>query len=253
MSEGQGTPEPTRQETVAGREAADALKALLARVADIFGVFDLSFVVSGAVCLAALAFAAGVFGGWDQLRRATPVEWKALHAGAAVLASYVLGIVCFAAGRKLRQDARFYTALPGHLRDFGLDEHYARFLPQAADADGARRCSLLYARLWAEVRQTRHLAPSFNLVTRYWVMAAMCDGLSAAFALWSLLWMAWALASPAASPPPGHLPWIGAVACAGAAVLSSIEAQRYGKAQMYELCATLAHEHASAVPNPPGG
>jgi hypothetical protein len=239
-------PDPTPLDREAAREATDAFKALVARIGEVFGILDLSFFVAGVVCFAALIFGAWILGAFQRLQGVLPSEWRAVHVGVVVLVCYVLGIVCFAAGRKLRNSKNFYEPLPGYIRDFGLAERYARFLPGDADADATRRSALLYTRLWAEVRQSQRLLPSFNLLTRYWVMAAMCDGLSAAFLVFWFLWVAWGILPVPVQPPSLLVIVIGAVGLGAGALLSTIEAQRYGKAQMYELVATLAHAHESA-------
>ncbi len=227
----------------AGEVAADALMALLARIGDIFGIFDLSFFVAGAVCLGAVAFGVYVFGGSAFLERVVGSEWKTVHVGAAVVASYVLGMVCFAAGALRRRWQRTTEDLPAQLDAFHLTEVYSGFLPadRNADADATRRAyDLLYTRLWAELRQSKELAPSFNLITRYWMMAAMCDGLCAAWLAWAALWLTWLRWSP-----PPHTGMIVGVALVFvvAAVLCAREASRYGKYQVYELVATLAYAH----------
>jgi hypothetical protein len=226
-----------------GEIASNALMVLVARIGDIFGIFDLSFFVSGAVCLGAVAFGVYVFGGSAFLERVVGSEWKAVHVGAAVVASYVLGMVCFAAGAVRRRWQDPSEDLAAQLETFQLDVVYGRFLPRAdASPEVKQRAyDLLYTRLWAELRQSKELAPSFNLITRYWVMAAMCDGLSVAWLVWAALWMSWL----GWSPPP-H-PWmiVGvALAFCGAAVLCAKEAARYGTYQVYELVATLAYAHA---------
>jgi hypothetical protein len=234
------------------REAADAFKALLSRIGDIFGVFDLSFFVAGAVCFAALIFGAYVFGA-TWVTRIDLTEWKAVHVIAAILGCYVLGLVCFAAGRKLRRDQHFYLALPGHLVHFGLEGHYGALLPGPREGPhaSARKCALLYTRLWAEVRQSKTLAPSFNLLTRYWILAAMCDGLAAAFAVWTALWVFWA-AQGAPGHPSTQVLLLGGLGLVLAVALCISEARRYGEYQMYELVATLAHQHRP-IEAPPAG
>jgi hypothetical protein len=226
------------------------LSSVFTRLTDVFGVFDLSFFVAGAVCLGAMLFGVGVFGGWARVVAVARGEWQAIHVGAAIVACYVLGVVCFAAGRKLRQDRTFYAELPRHLSDFGLLGRYGRLVARGTTPEATRKNALLYARLWAEVRQARDLAPSVNLLTRYWVMAAMCDGLFAAFAIWWLLWMVWTFGPVAAPPPTGPVVWIGGAGLAGAAALAGSEAHRYGRVQMYELCATLAHAHGALGAEP---
>ncbi len=235
------------------KEVVDAFKNLIARIGEIFGVFDLSFFVAGVVCLGAIIFGAYVFGA----RWASHVKlgaWGAAHVVAAVLASYVLGMVCFSlgrtVGRRFRRDRRLHAQLRSHLIRFGLEPRYGSLLPSAKDPHAEDRYSLLYTRLWAEVRQTQELAPSFNLVTRYWVMAAMCDGLAAAFAIWTVIWAFWATSSGTVPHPSTQILVLGGVGLAGAALLCFVEALRYSEYQMYEVVATLAYHHVP-VPQQP--
>jgi hypothetical protein len=229
-----------------GSGAAEGFAALFGRIADIFGVFDLSFFVAGAVAFGALVFGGHVFGVLDPVAAVLPDGGQALRVVVVILGSYVLGIVCFAAGRKLRPSARFYKKLPDHLRSFGIEQRYHAVLHPPTRGDkppGIERCALLYTGLWAEVRQSKDLVPSYNLLTRYWVMAAMCDGLFAAFCLWELLFGLYALGlTPGAAPSSGLVSWLIALGLGGAAALSMLEARRYDGAQMYELCATLASQ-----------
>jgi hypothetical protein len=237
------------------KQLADAFKTLLARVGEIFGVFDLSFFVAGAVCLGALVFAAQMFG-LPWLASIQLGSWGAAHIVVAILASYVLGLVCFAAGRSagrwLRREGRLYRGLRADLKRCGLDARYEALLPKNNDPDATLRYALLYTRLWAELRQSPELSPSFNLLTRYWVMAAMCDGLAAAFALWSVIWLIWATKLDERARPASAILALVELALVGGAVLCFIEAGRYGKYQVHELVATLAHRHAPvAAPQEP--
>lgn len=231
-----GNNPPTLVEQQASYQATDALKSLLGRIGDIFGVFDFSFFVAGAVCFAALLFGVHVFGcvTWPA------AEWSAAHISAAIVTCYVLGIVCFAAGTLRRRIHQPFEALPAHLRNFGLESSYERFLSPAA---GKQSCERLYTLLWVEVRQSRELAPSFNLLTRYWVMAAMCDGLGVAWAVWAVVWASWIITLRPEHPAVA-IQVLVEVAFVGAAALCWREARRYGKSQVYELVATLAHAHA---------
>jgi hypothetical protein len=242
------------------REIVDAFSALVARVGEIFGVFDLSFFVAGAVCLGALVFAGQAFG-LPWLESIQLGSWGAPHVVVAILASYVLGMVCFAAGRtagrKLRRDRRLYSGLRADLKRCGLEARYQALLPKDKDPEAALRYALLYTRLWAELRQSPELAPSFNLLTRYWVMAAMCDGLAAALGLWSVVWLTWATHLGERGRPADAVLVLVEIALVGGAVLCFIEAGRYGKYQVAELVATLAHRHvpvdasqAQAQPQP---
>jgi hypothetical protein len=224
-----------------GEEAADALKVFLVRISEIFGVFDLSFIVAGVVCLGAILFGVYVLDGWDKLPAWVSGKWEAVHVIAAILTSYVLGLVCFALGRSVtrRMHGNFHEKLRDALRRFELDARYRQHLAHP---------DLLYTRLWAEARQSKKLSPSYNLLTRYWVMAAMCDGLAAAFFVWAALGAYW-MSTPHAPSLRVALPIeLGLVL---AMVLCATEALRYHHAQMYELLATLAHEHEGAASSKP--
>ncbi|MFT3776136.1 MAG: hypothetical protein QM820_63140 [Minicystis sp.] len=261
--------EKDKEDKDAGKETAEALKSLIARVGEIFGVFDLSFFVAGAVCFGALAFGAYVYYGSGKFEGIQIDKWSGLQVGAVVLSCYVLGLVCFAVGRRVRRKIHseddFYVRLPDELDRFDLRAHYARFLPKDPDEKASDKAKadhrdlvvehskLLYTRLWAEARQNKQLASSFALLVRYWVMAAMCDGLAVAFALWFLVWIYWVwLAEQPDLTRPGS-PFI---QCAGAGILLSAawfclgEAKRYGDYQMSELLATLAQARAAREASP---
>lgn len=259
--------EPGKDEKDSSKEATDAFKALLGRLGEIFGVFDFSFFVSGAVCFGALIFGVYLCGGARQLQAVALLDWKAMQVGAVILACYVLGIICFAAGRLVHSQQQSYAKLGDHLREFGLDARYGKLVPEVvtdtsevastypgklwqwivgrfkAPSKEARKGSLLYTRLWAEVRQSKQLAPSFNLLVRYWVMAALCDGLAAALGVWLVLWVLWHRAAVPVPLPSDQVFWGVAAALLGAILLCFKEAGRYGQYQMYELVATLAYEH----------
>src|SRR5258706_3852183 len=77
-------------------ELGEALKAIFAKVGDFFDIFDLSFFVSGAVCLAALV-AWNAVGGFFEIGLADGYQLIAVALGC-----YVLGLICFAGGRAPR-------------------------------------------------------------------------------------------------------------------------------------------------------
>lgn len=239
-----------RDDKAAGKEASDALRSLLQRIGEIFGVFDLSFFVAGAVCLAAVLFGVNVFRGEAWIERIKPAgqPFQTVHFGALILGCYVLGMVCFALGAVRRQQgAPPYAGLRRRLEETGLDARYAHLLDQPP--------GFAYTRLWAELRQRRDLAPSCNLITRYWVMAAMCDGLAVAWLVWALTWAAWAHVPPDLCEPGPSYPIKVVVAAAfvAASLLCWREASRYGAAQVQELLATLAFAHEVSEPGKADG
>lgn len=235
-------------------EAAKALQTLLARIGAFFDIFDLSFFVSGAVSVGALWLGYKLRGG--QLLSTVPDGY--LLTG-ILLGCYVLGLLCFALGRALRQavvrlfrgagsSQRLREALAAAVKahDLGtapLSPKVAKTIGQYLQSrDGKGReagTQWLYTLLWTKLRQTPHLAPSLMLLNRYWVMTATNDGLGAAALLWSGMllcyWRGWGL------PMAGSvLAGVGAVVGVLLALLFLREAQRYVLVQIDELCATVA-------------
>ena len=130
-------------------EAAEGLRAILQRIAGFFDIFDLSLIVSGAVTLAAFAFL-----DWRVHWINFPVPEGWLYAVALILASYVLGLLCFVLGRWLRERWRWRRLQSGSndlfrpiLNGHGLSDT-APFSDYYERGGGAE----LYTRLWAEVR-----------------------------------------------------------------------------------------------------
>src|SRR4051812_48727974 len=144
-------------------ELAGALNAVLSKVGDFVDIFDLSFFVAGAVCLAALAFgnAHGHF--------VSPAAFgEGYNAIMFLIGCYVLGLICFGFGRMLRpkRSSLFAADFKSIVERHGLGARYAGYL-----TDRPGDAMLLYNRLWAMVRHNPALSSSFTLLRRYWSMA----------------------------------------------------------------------------------
>jgi hypothetical protein len=165
------------------KELGDALRSILDKLSQFLDLFDLSFLLSGAATGSAICYLAHRSGipfpipsaGWQQV-------------AAIVVFSYVSGLASFALGRwprtvgKRRErsfDALFSVVLAAH----GLSDvpSFKAYLDQVAVRGSWR----LYVRLWAEIRVLPSAAPTLALLNRYWVMAAMYDGLFVAAILWT--------------------------------------------------------------------
>lgn len=217
---------------------AEIVRTLISKISTLFEVIDLSFFVSGGTCMLAFVYMRHVYVG------ALPDLSGALTFCVAILGSYVMGLLCFAIGRWLRRTAlgRPWTVdLNAHLADclasHGLDagepaRPYLRSPRSRKDA--------LYPRLWAELRQDVSLKPSFELITSYWVRAAVYDGLIAALGFWGLAVYRTLDQERGFSTQPqaGYgaltLVVVGIIACAR-------EASRSERYQVDEITATLAY------------
>lgn len=219
------------------KDAATALAALLERLGRFFDIFDLSFIVSGATSVGAIAFILHVVG----LQLPSLSGWLAV--GAILLSSYVAGLLCFAAGRWMRLGTRWPRArfdFDLHF-DSVLSGHGLKDVPEIVSylsRSQYRGIWRLYVRFWAEARHAPALTDSVALLNRYWVMAATYDGMAVALLTWILATIVWAV----------HVQsWV-AYVTAGAAVVVLIlmvaaclrEAARYVYYQVEELVAAIA-------------
>ena len=229
-------------------ELGQALKALLDRIGVFLDLFDLSFFVSGAAALGAVAWS-----GYCHQPSFVVVLPNWVLVVTVILGAYIAGMVCFALGRWGRQ--KFAPAarpdfrgeqLVALLKLHGLEgrspiKEYLARTPADPKLPLRKPAWALYTRIWAGIRHDPRLQPSLSVLNRYWVMAATYDGLAAALLLWGgvlgeviLFRSHWS----------GLLPWTGAagtvLAFLGLAILCGREAGRYTMHQIGELAATLA-------------
>jgi hypothetical protein len=244
-------------------EVVKAVKPLFDKFIDFFDIFDLSFFVSGATFVAAIA--------WAQLTPNLEVllgyppsvsedDGVAGMPGVGiivlVLASYISGMACFAVGRFVRK--WLYRAVDNYNRKVGkrppsmllaeLAQHgliakdpdnggwkvtdhgrKVRWLHRYFERGGQGQETALYVRMWAEVRQRELFAPSFSLLRRYWVSSATLDGLFVALNTWAILL--------ALVQHDGG--WIPTLATFAGALFCLREARRYSEYQREELVGTL--------------
>jgi hypothetical protein len=168
---------------------------------------------------------------------------------AVILTFYVSGLVCFAAGRWIRTgirvkeyEDRFDDHFRSTLEAHGLEskEPFREYLERTS----RKGISRLYVRLWAEVRQSPALTPSFSLLKRYWVMAATYDGIAMSIWIWVFTIALWCFGIGFRE----SLDWKIGIPLIGFLVFASRscsrEAGRYGKYQVEELVASIATQRA---------
>jgi hypothetical protein len=219
-------------------ELVESVNGIFEKISE---VIDLSFFPPGAVCLAAALYwnqTTAFFSGADAHGLGALPGW--FQVGGALLGSYVLGLLCFSAGRFLRHhllrrlsDEAMLQMLGAALAAHGIDGP-GRFPREYLDRGAARA---LHARMWAEIRESPSLRESYRLLAHYWVMTATYDGLAASFLLWAAV-----ILHRAALGAPGGI--LGAVIVAigflGMTAASLREATRLWRAQLDELAATIA-------------
>ncbi len=222
------------------KELAEALRGLLSRVGEFFDIFDLSFIISGAAALSALA------AWWKGSGRLLPVpESGWLRVFAIVLACYVTGLFCFALGRWIRLGPREENKkqvfmqyihrlacthglceIPEVNRYFSLDDGYKAYH--------------LYIRLWAELRENLTNSSSLSHLNRAWVLAATYDGVSIAAFIWGLVVIAWMFGVGLATPLSMKVGIPSVLLLVAGAFALKREAWRTQRNQAGELLATIA-------------
>lgn len=168
---------------------SDQTSALLDRLTSVLDVFDLSFLISGGSGVAAILCTMHAAGYLDALD-SHPV-W--LLAIGLLLVTYVLGLLCFTVGRSLRMSGWFVyrpesmeSHLLGELQNFGvtLDGLAPDLVVPATSRTRRDGSEPLYNLCWARIRHSESSAASLRLLTRYWVLAATCDGIAASLLIW---------------------------------------------------------------------
>lgn len=181
------------------------------KIVDILDVFDLSFFISGAVGIGAAMMTFP-----DESKELLGLSSSEGETSGAVifglvLGTYVVGLITFAMGRPLRDwlfervrtgeptKPKTGNARPGHVvfhdaallhcnKDPELAGHFGRYFAyDIAEPDETvrrRAYDAAYTRMWAHLRSYERLQESFNLVKRYWTLAATYDGLAMALVLW---------------------------------------------------------------------
>lgn len=227
------------------KDLTTGLISVFDRIGQFFHLFDLSFFVSGVVTFGALVFL--------YLRRGHALkfpfpDWVGVIA--VIVGCYVCGLLAFAAGRmlngwwrrpkKLWKPEKTESALMGAIRMHGLKLS----MPEPDTEYKARR---LYIRMWAEIAQKRPRSVAFNLLQRYWVMAATYDGLGAAFLVWGVVLIVCACPVYVTHAVVMGSALIGFAICLGLSALSFKQGARYYAYQIEELVADFAVVHREVL------
>ncbi|MEM6992620.1 MAG: hypothetical protein AAF721_19055 [Myxococcota bacterium] len=233
---------------------ADATGKFADKLVELLDIFDLSFFVSGAAGLGALIAAARVHGvplplGFTRMFDSAKPELGAEILFVGIVASYAVGLGCFALGRSAR--ARFNPQSNAELVRRAAAHHrlgdvldLAEYLGDGDDGPAADpRLSSLYNRLWVHVRTVKELSTTLSLVKRYWILAATFDGMGIALLAWL-----WPLGASLVLAPDAGLGGPASVVLAIGLVVSAFfcwrQAAEYRRYQVDELVATAVHWHA---------
>jgi hypothetical protein len=162
-------------------DAVKGLSSLFGRLGEFFHIFDLSFLVSGATTLGALA----ILGARLGLSVSIPIGW--ILCFALIIAAYVCGLISFAAGRLLngilfRRGVlnKFRSALIGqNLQGSVIATYLQRGEP------GGYPLWRLYIRLWQQLAAKQPTSVAFHHLSRYWAMAATYDGVAISLIFWA--------------------------------------------------------------------
>lgn len=207
------------------KPAAEGLQSILERIGEFFHIFDLSFLVSGAVAGAALICLCFKI---QAAPRVTVTGWLGVFG--VLVASYALGLMCFTLGRSLNGLLFRRKVFPWHFQVALMANpsmaQLAREGEMASYIEDDRKLWWLYLRMWQDLLRYRSKTVAFSHLNRYWVMAGTYDGLAVAFLVWAATVL---IAScPAVAPVPIELGW--GIGLATMFALLSLAALRQGAA-----------------------
>jgi hypothetical protein len=215
-------------------DATKGLSSLFGRLGEFFHIFDLSFLVSGATTLGALA----ILGARLGLTVDLPIGW--ILGFALIIAAYVCGLISFALGRLLngmlfRRSAlaHFESALIGQNLQGSIIAKYLQ-----SGASGGYPLWRLYIRLWQHLAAKQPTSVAFHHLSRYWAMAATYDGVAISLTLWAAAITPIPLFGRSFLTP--SLTLVAMAVLLGAAIACLRQGAKYYEFQVEDLVAALA-------------
>jgi hypothetical protein len=166
-------------------ELTSGLGSILSRLGEFFHIFDLSYIIAGAITFSALIFLyvklGLAFPFWFSFRK-----WESI--AIIIVACYVFGLFAYAFGRFLSDKFRkksFKKIMKKALEDHALNEVE---LIQYYMND---RHEALYRLMWCEmandITNNKSSQQYFQNLIRYWSMSATYDGVAFAFLVWAIV------------------------------------------------------------------
>lgn len=170
------------EKTLIMNELGEALKPVLARIADFFEIFDLSILLAGALVFSGLGF-------WFCMN---DVDFKFITNGKfeifiCIVLTYLVGLLCFTTGRlirrcisswkflKLYSAALCYQEYQKKIEAHGLQNN--RLLKSYLPIDTEIKMYSLLSFLWSELRQEIKYGYSLSFLKKYWSMSIAFDSL----------------------------------------------------------------------------
>lgn len=145
---------------------------IFGKIADVFGIFDFSFFISGSVAFIQIYLFMLFNDNEDFLVLKEDLNWWKI-----LIVIYILGLVMFALGRFIRQDMfkqkdRKYSLF----EEYGICKKYEE-----------KEIDKLFCQYWANLRNGKDLK-GYEHYNRLWVMTAVYEGLASNVLLsWGLI------------------------------------------------------------------
>lgn len=160
-----------------------SIHKIVDRIADIFCIFDFSFLISGVATFFVLYYEISEYG---LLEIAVDGVDKVV---VSILLIYICGLISFVIGKSLRKyligqkriNQRFLEIFNQTVRYCQSEEH------SLIVYDSLEECKLYYTEMWFFLRQTPEASKTLTFINRYWVMQATYEGLAFSFLLGSII------------------------------------------------------------------
>lgn len=135
-----------------------SLNKIVDRIADVFSVFDFSFVISG-VTAYMLIYIWSLYNNIDLLLNIN-ISWFFI-----IFIIYILGLIMFAIGRSIRQDLFRHKKYK-----------YQIFKKHGFTSESNEEIDALFSQYWDNLRNDSN-GKSYDFYNRLWVMSAVYEGL----------------------------------------------------------------------------
>jgi len=211
------------------------LSSILERLGEFFHIFDLSFVVAGAMTFSALTFL--------YIKISLPFwfpfqEWERVFV--IIVGCYVCGLISFAGGRHINEYKRrrcLRKILPISLNEYNLCKV---FIEHDDKQKIDKMYEHIYTLMWSKIVNEKPDSPALRHLMRYWSMSATYDGVAFSLIVWALVIFVVQFCQITPNPINNWVSIFGTLLTGMAALIAFRQAASYYEYQIKDLVAYLS-------------
>lgn len=156
-------------------ELATTFKPIVEKIGNFFHIADLSFIISGVATSTIIL----VFMYYQNVLPDIHLRGRYIVI-LTIFFCYIMGIISFSTGRIIRKSYKDFLCVKKYRKAKNLRKNIVQnelLKKYRITLTNNESFDVLYGKTWARLREDNSKVNSYKHINRYWVMAAMCDGL----------------------------------------------------------------------------